>query len=378
MSRPIPGCRAKRTIGRRLADYLRGGLWLIWGLAGASAANAGGARGAGPPTYAEEPLWSIASPVGAIEYHAGRGVLFGSSGLNIGGFSSFEAARDEDGSTAVSLEGINFLIVYEPRHWLHAFAEIEAGPILEVDTDEGGVRSRPTVEVERLYVDLDRTDRLNIRLGKFRTPIGRWNLVPAEPFTWTANEPLFLNRAFADRQSGGMVFGSVYPAGRTLSYWVYAQAGDPFDNDSDPPAADHDVGGRIEYGGALGKWSVGASVLATEGDGDRTVLGGLDGEWHIGRLELTTELTGTDSDSADRELWDGYVQGVWETIDSLYLVGRYEHLDPPESTRAIDVGDAGIAWVPRRWLRLKATYRFADHETDDVNRGLTASLSVVF
>ncbi len=371
----MPRYGSERITGRGRAARLGGLLLgLIWGFTGA-------AQGGEPPLpagYGEEPVWSYASPLGAIQYRAGRGLHLGRAGLNIGGFSSFELVRDEGEATTVALEGINLLALYEPRSWLRAFVELEAGPIFEYDTDGDDLRFQPTGEFERFYLDLERSDQLKVRVGRFRTPIGRWNLVPAEPFVWTANDPVFLQRAFADRETGGMLFGSLYPSGGTLSYWLYGQVGNPFADDIEPVTPDHNVGGRIEYSGARGEWSLGASTLATESDGDWSYLGGLDGEWHLGPVTLTSELTAADGEIEELDLWGGYVQAVVEALPTFYLVGRYEHFEPAGPERAVDLEDVGVAWIPRPWLQLKATYRLADHETEDVTRGLTASLSVLF
>jgi len=349
---------------------------LICGFAGA--ASGGESFLPGHPSYGEEPLWSHGSPLGAIEYRVARGLHLGRAGLNIGGFSSFELVRDEGEGATIALEGINILMLYEPRSWLRAFVEMEVGPLFEYETAGGDVRLQPTVEFERFYLDLERSDQLKLRLGRFRTPIGRWNLVPAEPFVWTANDPVSPQQAFADRETGGMVFGSLYPSSGTLSYWLYGQVGNPFADEIEPVTPDHNIGGRIEYSGARGEWSLGASSLATESDGDWSYLGGLDGEWHLGPVTLIGELTAADGEIEELDLWGGYLQAVVEAVPTFYLVGRYEHFDPAGPERAVDLEDLGIAWIPRPWLQLKATYRLADHESDDVTRGLTASLSVLF
>lgn len=325
-----------------------------------------------------EPLWSLEGPVGPIEYRAGRGLRLERIGLNIGGFSSLEISGEQNGPGAIGIEGINFLVLLEPLERLRAFAEIELGELLLFETDRGGVRSHPEVDIERLYGDLGLNDRLNLRFGKFLTPVGRWNLVPAEPFVWTASEPVLTERAFEEQQTGAMLFGSFYPSSRTLSYSLYGQFLDPLDVDPDPPPIDHSAGGRLEYGDALGSWSVGTSFLASERDGDWNYLGGIDGEWRSGPLEVTAEFAYAGGDIEGRDLWGFYVQAVCEVLPKFHLVGRYEHFDPSRPERAVDLGDVGVAWVPLPYLYLKASYRFADHETDDVARGIMASLSLLF
>jgi hypothetical protein len=330
------------------------------------------------PDIADEPVWTLDSPIGPFEYRAGRGLRVGRTGLNIGGFSTLEIEREESESGSLSLEGINFLVLFQPIEKIRAFMELEVGNLFRVDMGDGTVESDPVANFQRLYGDVSASDTLNARLGKFQTPVGRWNLVPAEPFVWTTTEPVVVNRAFDEHQTGGMLFGSFYPGSEVLSYWLYGQFVDPFDVESDESPADRGVGGRLEYSSTLAPWSAGTSFLASERDGQWSYLGGLDGVWATGPLELTAVFTLEGGDLEDRDLWDVYLQGVYEVCRSFYLVARYEHFDPRGPEPASNIGDVGIAWLPRPYINFKAGYRFADRETDDVTRGLKVALAFLF
>jgi hypothetical protein len=59
-------------------------------------------------------------------------------------------------------------------------------------------------------------------------------------------------------------------------------------------------------------------------------------------------------------------------------VGRYEHFEPSGWSRTSNLGDVGVAWIPRGFLILKAGYRFADRQSEEVRRGFFASFSVLF
>jgi hypothetical protein len=326
----------------------------------------------------EAPIFSLDGPFGPIEYRAGRGLHLGHTGLNIGGFSTAEVEREEGDPGRFSLDSVNFLILFEPVSFLRGFAEFEVGDLALWNTDSDDVRSNPKFDIERLYGDLVYNDALNLRTGKFQTPIGRWNMVRAEPLTWTATEPVVVEVAFDEHQTGGALFGSVYPGSNTLNYWLYGQYLDPLDPDSDSNPDDRSVGGRVEYGDSFGDLSIGTSFLASEQHDQWNYLGGIDAQWRIGQLELTSEFTISGGHIEDRDLWDVYLQGVYEVIPNFYFVGRYEHFDRPGSGEDADLGDVGVTWVPVQWLRFKANYRFSTHETEDVRRGLKATFSVLF
>ncbi len=351
-------------------------------LASLGLASGAGAAERPPPEETSDralsPLFSFDSPLGSIEYGLGRGLRVGDTGLHIGGFTTVEFDREERKAADLELDSVNFLVLFEPNRYLRGFAEIEVGELLRWRTDESRVRGKPRVEFERLYGDLIFGDPLVLRGGKYLTPIGRWNLVPAEPFVWTPIEPAFTEIMFDEHQTGAAALGTFYPGPGTLDYWVFSQFVDPLHASEDPVPADNSVGGRLQYGRTSQQWSVGSSFMATEIGGDWSYLGGLDTEFRIDRLLVTSEFTIQQGDIEDRDLWDFYVQGVYEIVPTFNLVGRYEHIDPSSSENDANLGDLGVAWIPKPYLHFMASYRFTDKQTDEVRRGVSVSLSFIF
>ena len=318
-------------------------------------------------------LFDVESPIGRIDYRAGRGLHLGDTHLTIGGYSTVEAERLEDRSSEGTVD-VNFFLSFDPTSFLHVFSELEIG---ELALWEGGERPRadPHFKAERLYGDLGWDDRATLRFGKFLTPFGRWNQILADPLLWTTSEPLIVEEVFPDEQTGAMLWGTVFPAGQALTYQLY---GSFLDRAISEPVHDG-VGGRLEWTGGHGL-SVGASYLASRRPGGNWGhLGGLDAVWQpLERLELSTEaLAGEGAHTGGFE-WGLYTQAVVETVPTLYLVGRYERFDPPASGRGIDLFDVGLTWIPRPYLRFKVDYRIADHLDDLSAPGFRASFSVLF
>jgi hypothetical protein len=371
--------------GVRAVESLRAGLFALSCVL--SVGSIAHAQHGIPVVPADEPVFSISSPLGSIDYVAARGLRLGRSGLTIGGFTTLEIDKEEGRSGGLELNGPNFLLLWEPADFLRAFAELELEDVFAVDFGTGDVESDPGLTVERVYGDLTRSDALNFRFGKFQTPVGIWNLVPAEPFTWTATEPVLVETAFDEHTTGGAFFGSLYPSSTSgsLDYWLYGQFLNPLDPSDTPLPADRSAGGRLRYAGTLESWAVGTSFLAAERGGDWSFLGGLDAFWRIGRLELQSEFAIVRGDLPGRDLWGVYVQGVYglggssRALRGLHLVGRYEHFDPWDAPgEEVDLFDAGLAWIPANFLVIKVGYRFADRQTELVRRGLFTSVSILF
>ncbi|MBI2962599.1 MAG: hypothetical protein HYY35_02500 [Deltaproteobacteria bacterium] len=346
---------------------------LVWVGAGAARAELSGA----PPVDAE--AVGLDTAIGRVEYRAGRGLHLGDTRLTIGGFTTAEAERLEGGESAGGIEGANFFLFFDPLPYVHLFSELETGQLVGAAGDQRGARSHLRLGVDRAYGDFGASDALGLRFGKFLTPIGRWNPVPAEPFVWTASEPLIVENVFDDTVTGAMLFGRAFAPRGALSYSLYGTFLDPFDFDPGEPPAEHSAGGYVEWA-SLDGWALGASYFASEARGGPWHhLGGVDGLWRpSARIELSGEAVFGEGTRENGALWGLYAQAVVETIDTLYAIGRYEHFAPPGDGRAIDLYDVGLTWIPVYYLRLKVDYRIADHRDELSAPGLRSSLSLLF
>jgi hypothetical protein len=326
-------------------------------------------------------VFGFGSPVGRIDYRAGRGLHVGDTGLTLGGFATLEAERLEGGDSRGAIDALSFFVFYDPVAWLHFFSQIDVDGLASVESGREGVRSHPTATLERLYVDLGRHDAANLRVGKFLTPFGRWNQVLADPLLWTTSEPLIVEQVFDENVTGAMVWGNLFPGGQALTYDLYGTFFDAIQPDEEEPPAPPNCGGRLEWTSGGGS-SIGASYFASERPhgGAWNHLGGVDGLWRPHeRVELSGEALFGEGSQEDGFQWGLYAQAVVETLPTLYAVGRYEHYDPPASgRRRVDTFDLGLTWVPKYYLRLKVDYLFADHLDELSAPGLRASFSVLF
>ncbi len=335
---------------------------------------------AAPESNADDrPAFSI----GPLEYRPARGFRFGDSGLTLGGFTTFELERPDGEPAEIALDGINFLALYEPVDSFRVFGELEVGDLASWETSGGPVESSPDANFERLYAEYSHSDAFNVRVGKFLTPVGQWNLAPAEPFVWTPTQPAILEFGLDEHQTGVEVFGSLYREKRVVRYWVYGQVVDAFDVESDELPAERSAGARLEVGDARGVWTLGGSLLASKLGGAWTTTGGVDAKWRGERLELSSELLFSGGDIPGRDLWGAFVEAAYPLdrlspkLAKLYLVGRVEHFDP-DGAEAVQLLDFGLTWLPKEWLNLKAGYRAAIHDQADASDGVKITISVIF
>jgi hypothetical protein len=328
---------------------------------------------------AEPEAFGVDTPLGRLSYHAGRGLRVGRTGLVIGGFTTAEVERLEGGESSGGVEGVNFLAFIDPVPYLHLFTELEVEQLAQLESGRRGVRSAPKLEINRLYLDFGASDALNMRFGKFLTPIGRWNVTRIEPLLWTTSEPLIVEEVFDETVTGAMLHGSVFPRGGALSYSLYGTFLDPLNVDPDEHPAKHNAGAHLEWASLRG-WTLGASYFASQlQNGEWNHLGGVDLLWQPHRrVEVSGEALFGEGSREDGTLWGLYAQTVVEMVRTLYLVGRYERFDPPGAGRAVNLFDLGLAWVPVPYLRFKADYLIADHRDELAEPGLRLSFSILF
>lgn len=356
----VSACTFRRFRRHKWLSGGRGRVGLVAGWALGVLIAAPGARSDGP------------------QYDVDRGFRVGQSGLHVGAYSTAEFANLEDQPANLLAEGINFLVLFEPLPWARIFTESEIGDLLFWEFDSGTIESNPKFDVDRLYVELSANDRLNLRVGKFLAPIGRWNQIAADPFVWTTSEPVLVARTFDDKHEGAMVFGTAHTFSRSWKYSLFGQFGEPIDPEVDTMPADRALGGRLELTSAFEDWSAALSFVSSERDDQRFHLAGLDGLWRTRRTEVSAEWVVSNGSYAERVPWSFFVQGVYDLTRDLHLVTRYELYESAASDEANSGFDLGLAWNPARHLFLKADFLLAPSRADEFERGFIASLAVLF
>ena len=333
---------------------------------------------AGAPTAGGDvPVASWPTPIGDVRYAPGRGLRFGDTGFALGGYTNVNLTRDEGQRALLKLDDLSLFVIWDPTARLHLFSELEFEDLVQVD--DHGHAGNPDYQfnLERLYGDYTLSDALGIRGGKFLTPVGRWNVIHAQPLVWTTSRPLVTQVPFDEHTTGVMLFGSAFAGSRTLTYELYGQFTNQLEPTPTPTPADRSGGARLEFGGPLGE-SLGASFLAAETGGAWRELGGVDGLFERDRFQVMGEAAVQQGERPADDLWGLYVQGVVETLPRLYLVARYEHWAPQHGPGPSNLAVGGFAFKPYPWLVFKTEYLAADHPVEESPPGFKASVAILF
>ena len=324
------------------------------------------------------------------EYRLGRGLRLPAIDLTLSGYSSLRAQNFAGRPAALDLRDLSLFTIWEPGRW-QFFAEIELENVFGID-DRGIHASDSELEIERLYLDYAFRDALNLRVGRYLTPFGRWNQLHADPLVWTVSRPIVTLLAIPDHGSGVAVHGERAISNNALEYHFYADDSsdlDPHHGESsfedlivEGIANDFDnaLGGQLRYHFFDDRAEVAlsfATIAVARSHGRRHLLGlDLLYRWH--RVEFSMESAYRFSDdSREGDEWGVFMQGVLPLVGHCFFVVRSEFYSG--GTRVDDAarGTFGVAYRPHPATTFKLEYHDGSNKklTPD---GVEASWSVLF
>lgn len=334
-------------------------------------------------------IWS--QPVHANEavkpwrYSLGEGLRIADTDFYLGGYMNIEGKSEVGGDGELAFDELSLFIFGNISDRWRFFSELEEIKLLEVNS-EGESRSDHHGEIERLYVDYLASEKVNIRVGKFLTPIGTWNEIHAEPLTWTVSRPLVTFVPFPVFITGVQAFGDLEVMDQDISYSLFYQGNESIDEETGLRRT------HIIYGGR-GRWhatpnlEIGVPLLYYKEYevGDKIYLSGLDFTYKTPIIEVRGEATYS---GVDREAngWSDeygyYIQGAYGLTEKLFLVVRHEYFKARGEGGELEALSIGGAYKPRPQIVFKAEYqtRNGDLVLEEINDSevVLASFSVLF
>ena len=376
---------------QRIAQIIGG--WLVALLAG----------GGAPATTAAE----LQMPDGG-GYEFGRGLRLGDSGFTLGGYSTVEYRHEERGAERLKSSHASAFIWWEGGEHYKAFGEVDLLNATERSRGDGSDADR-RFSLERLYFEVVYNDLLTARLGKFLTPIGRWNPMHADPLVWTSTQPLLMRSVFPHNLTGVMASGQLPLWGSGLGYDLYASNGGEWRADPGQDPFSMVRGGRLvlplSFSGVQ-DLRLGASYARYQQQrsrGDVRKLAGVDLFWSSKGWELSAEwlrstairpalLPGpapghgeADAGPSYAPFGDNipaarsaYLQGVMPLGNSLYAVARLDWSRDPSQPFSVRQSLLGLAWRPTPGASIKLEWLQTRLGAAGPLQGLVASASVLF
>lgn len=147
-----------------------------------------------------------------------------SDGFKLGGYSSAIISAPRKGSTEARVDNLSLMLSWENDGRLKFFGELELERPLAWNEDNRFNSKDMYFDLERLYVDYNVSEKINLRAGRFLTPAGRWNLLHAAPLVWTTTRPLATSQLFPTAINGLMLHGSAPNETQTFEYTLFVEA----------------------------------------------------------------------------------------------------------------------------------------------------------
>ncbi len=327
-------------------------------------------------------------------YQLGQGLHIPALNLDVGGYLSLQYEGLRHREQVLSVHDLSLFVNKNLGPRWNLFTEMEIGDALEF-SDDGGANHNPEFDIERLYADYRLGPAVTLRFGKFLTPVGRWNMIHADPLVWTVSRPLTATAAFARHASGAMAYGTLPAGGRNLDYWVFIDDTDRLDPlERDEPAFEEPgstltvsnnfnraAGARALYHFIENRFEVGASYVHFESRNSQHEknLYGLDFHWNTPRLELSGEAVyRTVAGSSDADERGAFLQAVVPIPHHLYLIGRREQYRATGLSDDVTINTFGITYRPRPPLSFKLEYRSGAGNEQVAPDGWLGSLAILF
>jgi len=135
-------------------------------------------------------------------YQLGKGFQIGSLPLYVGGYFSLEYEHSYGKERSLTMDDVA-VMVYGGSGNLSYMLELEAEDLYnEVYGAEEDEEVQDHFHIERFYVDYEFNDRYKLRVGKYNSPIGFWNLNPINVLRDTSSSPAIVEQLFPVFTSG--------------------------------------------------------------------------------------------------------------------------------------------------------------------------------
>lgn len=300
-------------------------------------------------------------------------------GFSFGGYYSAGIMLPRELPSEAAINEISLITKWENDGRFKFFSELELEKPLNWNHRDGLNTDGSSIELERLYLDYNYSDKVNARVGRFLTPVGRWNQLHAPPLVWTSSRPLATSRLFPTSTNGVMIFGAVPLSTSAFEYSFFIEGLQDQDDDKDEIKFRDVKGARFTFGESF---NLGLSLLEfTEKEPTRRnyEMLGLDFITTIHKIEILGEgYQRWKSDNSDGGS-GAYLQTAVPLpgLNNWYGVARIETLHRPGegySERWL----LGATWriKPTQLFKLEFTGGSADQPESP--RGFLSSFTVLF
>jgi hypothetical protein len=303
------------------------------------------------------------------------------SGFELGGYLSASITAPRKGNTEFNLNEISLLLSWDNNARLKFFGELELERPLSWNENKQFDSKNSYFDLERLYLDYNVSEKINIRGGRFLTPAGRWNLLHAPPLVWTGSRPLATEYLFPAAINGVMMHGStplkINGMDQSFEYSFFVETLKDQDKEDDETIYKNVAGAHFKLNN---QFNLGLSLATfTEdrpGSPDYRMIG-LDFITHVKGWEISGEGFQRFTSSGNDGGSGAYLQSAAPLGNNWYWLTRLETFHKPD----VVSGERWVLGVTKRVTPkqlLKMEFIGGSDDFTDTPRGFMGSFAVLF
>lgn len=319
-------------------------------------------------------LLLLCKPAVADEAQSSASLL---DGFSVGGYTSISLAVPRKSSVEAAIDEISLIVRWDGDSRFKFFGELELEQPLSWNEDKRFNDKDTYFDLERLYLDYNLSEKLNLRAGRFLTPAGNWNLLHAPPLVWTTTRPLVTNRLFPASTNGLMLYGSLPLQHKAFEYTFFVETLKDQIHDDDEIRFRDVAGARFTLNNDANLGLTLMTLRETDPRSPSYRMVGLDFLSQFDRLELSGEAYARFTSNGGDGGSGAFLQSAYHIGNAWYGLARLETFQSPRDGSA------------ERWLigatkqmkpnqRLKLEFVGGTGDLPEAPRGFIGSFAVLF
>ncbi len=298
-------------------------------------------------------------------------------GIDLGGYTTVRAQQNRHGKASAGWDELSFILQWDNQDRLKLFAEIELEQPIKWSEGSALKTTDSYIDVERMYADYQFSNQLNVRAGRYLTPIGRWNQLHASPLVWTTTRPVATSQLFPTALNGLMLHGVQPFEEAALEYALFAELVKDQKDDFYERIFRNARGARVKYAGMA---DIGITYMEFDEKEDihrdfrmlsvdfyKSYQG-----WEFSGEAFFRKQRGTQESSGG-----AYLQAVAPLGSDWYLVGRLETFNQSDA-KTVERNIVGLTWRFKPNQLFKIEYATGHQQDPFMPTGLLTSIAILF
>jgi len=311
------------------------------------------------------------------QYQLGEGTQVADLPLYFGGYFSLNY-RNKNSENKYRLNDIA-LLAYGDYRKISYMAELEFKKFYSLYERDGNYTSQSdtSLHIERLYIDYNFDENYMLRLGKFNSQTGFWNLLPINVLRATTSNPVSTNILFPTFTTGVYASYSSYEEGE-FKIDAMLQHNEDLDSTYNNYTMDEHyaigtsyIEDTLEFKLNIGMFDSYRSNHLTQ----KLYYTLIALKYEEEAYQIMGELGSQSSKEKVTTMYAGYLQGLYRFTEKHAGVLRFESYDDRVTQKKDNFAIFGYTYRPSYPIALKAEYQL--HTLNQDNQFLF-SLSVLF